>query len=61
MEYSDDQGKMMIEHPMRSEEDWRNHYFFQFYVITFFFFTKEKKDQHFNRKKTRENHLCEGM
>ena len=58
MKYSDDQGKMMIEHPI----DRKKSLFFPIICnYLFSLFTKEKKDQHFNRKKTRENHLYEGM
>jgi hypothetical protein len=39
MKYSDDQGKLMIEHPMRSEEI----VIFSFYAITSFSFTKKRK------------------
>jgi len=46
----------MIEHSMKSEEI----VIFSFLCDYPFSFTKKKKDQHFNRKKTRENHLSEG-
>jgi len=55
-EYSDFPRKMIIEHSMIPEG-----------IIIFFFlrdslfaFTKKKKDQPFNRKKTRVNQLSEG-
>jgi len=56
MKCSDNQGKPMIEHSMKSEEI----VIFSFLCDYPFSFTKKKKDQHFNRKKTRENHLSEG-
>jgi hypothetical protein len=31
-----------------------------FIVLLDYFLVAKKKDQHFNRKKTRENHLSEG-
>jgi len=39
---------------------WEGIVIFFFYAITPFPFTKKKKDQPFNRKKTRVNHLSEG-
>jgi hypothetical protein len=43
MEYSDDQGKMMIEHPMRSEEDRKKSLFFSILCDYLFLLHKGKE------------------
>jgi hypothetical protein len=61
MKYSDDQEDVIVNHsPVLEETD---EFFFAFILRDYFRFARNKKekDQPFNRKKTRENHLSGGF